>query len=464
MKRKWKYGIHASALTAGVIAIIVLFNIFVTVLVDKFPLKLDLTVQKLYEVTDATYEYLKTYDTPTNIYILSGNADEDTNITNVLEKYEKANQYIKLEQVDMKSNPTFGQKYLSGNEQFSANTVIVDGGNRFRIYKQAELYSTSSDGTGQVYATGLNVEQKITSALKYVSSESSRKAYFVQGHNEVDMAAGQQKLQDENYETGTLNLLNENIPQDTDLLVVFNPSVDFTMAEIEKLDTYLTNGGKVQFFFYMSVNGLTRLYDYLKQWGIQVNDDVVMETERQNMIASGGIPMLIPSYAENEITLPILKAKRTAAYLPFAKSLTILFDNYNSVSVMKILETTETSYTTTDMESMEKTADSRTGRITIAAISNNLQTNGCVFVSGTPLLLEQDMEYLDSYGLANSDLYSNITKYAAGDETIISAKSFAGNALTMTAVDVLVTLIIIALIPVITIVLGIVIWFRRRHR
>lgn len=465
MKKKWKYGIPASALTAGVVAIILLLNVFVTVLVGKFPLKFDLTSQKLYEITDTTYEYLKTYHTPTTIYLLSGgagtgtNAPADTYIVNVLEKYDKASSSIQLEIVDMKSNPTFGQKYLSGNEQFSSNTVIVDGGNKFRVYKQAELYDTSSN------ILGLNVEQKITSALKYVSSENVRKAYFVQGHNEVEMAAGQQRLHDDNYETAEINLLNEDIPQEAALLVVFNPSIDFTLAEIAKLDAYLANGGKAQFFFYMSVSGLTNLYDYLKQWGIQVNDDAVMETDRQNMIASGGVPMLIPSYAENDITASFVQSKRMTAYLPFAKSLTMLFDSYDALTVTQILKTAQSSYTTTDIESMEKTADSRTGDMTIAALSQNARTNGSVFVSGTPLLLEQDEEYLTSFGMANSDLYASITGFAIGDDSghIVPAKSFAGDALAMTAVDVLVTLIIIVLLPIAALTVGIIIWFRRRH-
>ncbi len=460
MKRKWKYGIHASVLTVGVIAIILLLNVFVTVLVDKFPLKLDLTSQKLYEVSENTYEYLRTYDTPTTIYILSASANEDINIKNVLEKYKKANSNIKLENINIKSNPAFGQKYLSDGKQLSANTVIIDGGVKYKVYNQAELYDTSSN------ILGLNIEQKITSALKYVSNENITKAYFVQGHNEVEMSAGAEALNDENYEISKLMLLNEEIPEDADLLVVFNPSVDFTLSELQKLDAYMAKGGKAQFFFYMSSQGMNNLYDYLKQWGLQINDDAVMENNRQYMVATGNMPMFIADYEESEATKSIAQSKRITAYLPFAKSLNIVFENYNGIEVTKLLKTTESSYTTNDFENMEKTPESKSGACVISAAARNKQTGAVVMVSGTPLLLEQDTEYLKAYGFANSEMYVNMTKFMESNNDgnyIIPSKTLAGDALSMNAIEVLVALIIIAFLPVVSIIIGIVVWFRRRH-
>ena len=45
-----------------------------------------------------------------------------------------------------------------------------------------ELYGVNAQ-TEQY--TSLNVENKITSALKYVSSETQQKAYLIKGHNEI---------------------------------------------------------------------------------------------------------------------------------------------------------------------------------------------------------------------------------------------------------------------------------------
>jgi ABC-2 type transport system permease protein len=96
MKKNFKHGLTSCALLVGILAVIVLINVFVTVLVGKFPLKIDLTSTKLYEISDTTYNYLKTYDKPTTIYILASETDEDKTIKNILEKYSQANSNIKL--------------------------------------------------------------------------------------------------------------------------------------------------------------------------------------------------------------------------------------------------------------------------------------------------------------------------------------------------------------------------------
>ena len=88
MKKNTKYGITSTALFIGLIAIVVLVNVFVTVLVKKFPIKIDLTPTKLYEISETTYNYLKDYDKPTTIYILSAEKDEDKTVKNILEKSE----------------------------------------------------------------------------------------------------------------------------------------------------------------------------------------------------------------------------------------------------------------------------------------------------------------------------------------------------------------------------------------
>ncbi len=57
-----------------------------------------------------------------------------------------------------------------------------------------ELYGVNAQ-TGQY--TSLNVENKITSALKYVSSETQQKAYLIKGHNEIAVDGCKTKLESE---------------------------------------------------------------------------------------------------------------------------------------------------------------------------------------------------------------------------------------------------------------------------
>lgn len=471
MKKKLKYGINSSVLVIGVIAVIVALNILVSAVVDKFPIKIDLTSQKMYEISDSTYEFLKTYETPTTIYILSAEASEDMRIKNVLEKYAQTNHNIKIENIDMSANPTFGQKYLEGNDKLTANSVIIDAGERFKVYRQIDFYNTTSDAYGTQYLQGMIAEQKITAGLKYVSSAENFKAYFVQGHNEIELAGAKTVLKNENYETADLNLLTEDIPGDAKMIVVGNPTVDFTMAELEKLDRFFAGGGKGQFFFYMSANNLPNLYGYLKQWGIQVNDDIVIEQNIANQARFTGtsLSLIIPELNDAEITSSIKEAKRSVAYMPFAKSLTTLFESNNGTTVTPILSSSQSAYTTTDMENAEKTESSRTGNLVVGAVAVKEGTSpsedASVFVSGTTLMLEQDKELLDQFGLANGDLYMNVTKYMQGsqEDYSVPAKSFTADKITISGVDYLLLIVVVGVLPIIALITGIVVWFRRRH-
>ena len=68
-----------------------------------------------------------------------------------------------------------------------------------------------------------NVENKITSALKYVSSETQQKAYLIKGHNEIAVDGAKTKLDQENFEVGEVNTLTDDIPSDINMLIVAKP-------------------------------------------------------------------------------------------------------------------------------------------------------------------------------------------------------------------------------------------------
>ncbi len=159
-----KHKINFSLTIVGAIAVIVLANVFVTMLTDKLPIKFDMTQNSIYSISDKTVEFLKTYDTPTDIYILAGEAEQDNTVRAILDKYAERNDNIKITNINMASNPTFGRKYTENGKSLTANSVIIDSGERFKMYTLPELYGIDSQ-TGAVQSS--NVVYKVTSAFKY---------------------------------------------------------------------------------------------------------------------------------------------------------------------------------------------------------------------------------------------------------------------------------------------------------
>lgn len=52
-----KHKINSSVIIVVAIALVVVLNVFVTVLNNKFPLKIDFTPNKMFELSDKTYEF-----------------------------------------------------------------------------------------------------------------------------------------------------------------------------------------------------------------------------------------------------------------------------------------------------------------------------------------------------------------------------------------------------------------------
>lgn len=462
-----KYKINSSLMVVIVIAIVIAINAFVTVLTGKFPIKLDMTPNQIYSISDSTKEYLKNYDLPTEIFIMAPESDEDTGVKSIISKYAVENSNIKVTNIDPEANPTFGKKYITEEESLSDVYVIVDGGEKFKTFSITDLYNVNLQ-TGS--ATSINVEGRITSALKYISSTAPVNAYIVTGHNEIAETGIREFLEDESYTVKDLNLVVEEIPEDASLLIVVSPRTDFSIPETAKLDAYFAKGGHAQFYFDALISeGLTNLYSYLAKWGIGVNDSVAVEQSSSNAISIGnGNALVVSEVVSDDITDTIIKNKRNIAYLPYAKTLTKLFDAGNNIVVKPLLTTSESAYASSDYESLKKQSSDETGVLNIGILASNSQNKSSIYVSGTSMLLNYTQDVLSStFGFANYDYFMNICSYMQGntDDYTVSAKSLYMETIEVQPlVAIIIGIVFAILVPIIILISGIVVWFKRRHK
>lgn len=463
-----KHKINFFLTIVGAIAVIVLANVFVTMLTGKLPIKLDMTKNSIYSISEKTVEFLKSYDVPTDIYVLASEAEQDNTVREILDKYAEKNSNIKITNINMASNPTFGQKYVKDGKSLTANSVIIDAGERFKVYALLDLYGVDAQ-TGAVQS--INAESKITSALRYVSSSKTLKAYFITGHNEADLSSGAKvKLEEENYEVGEINLITEDIPDDASLIIDASPANDFSTAETAKLEAYLAKGGNAHFYFDVKNTGLTNLYDYIKTWGISVNDDAVVETNiAENAVALGGANMylIVPEVRETELTKSIIENKRTLAYFPYSKSVTPLFETGGDIAVIPLLTSTAQAYATTNFEDKTKTDSDTAGERVVAALSTNAKYGSCVYVSGNTMLLSiPPAQVTNSFGFANYDYFMNINNLMQGstDGFEVGEKQLVGSTVVIAPVTGLaIGFVFVILVPLGILAAGIVIWFRRKN-
>ena len=464
---KLKHRVTSSALVAIVILITIALNAFVSVLADKVSLQVDLTANGIYEMSEQTSEFLKAYDTPTEIYFLASEAGQDGAVQilqTLLEQYKVKNSNIKLTNINISENPTFGKKYVTDGQSLYDGSVIIDAGERFRVLTLTDLYDINTQTNG---VTGIKAESKITSALKYVSSDRQFTVYFVNGHNEMDLKGAKTKLAEENYITKDLSLQNEEIPEDATMLVIAAPLDDLTPAELAKLDVYLKNGGHAQFLFDPNGSGLTNIYDYLKGWGITINDNLVVEDDTSKLLSLGNTSMFLveSELASSPLTQSMIDNKRTIAYYPYSKSIDVT--PVTNIETQVLLTSTENAYTTTNYDNVSKTENDPSGKFTVTALAKNKDTGASILVSGNTLLLSIEPDIItNSYGFENYDFYMSLLRTAQGEEgaAVISSKSLLGSQLNLTVRQGrAMGIFAIAVIPLVILVVGILVWFRRRH-
>lgn len=472
MNKNKKYKINAKVVTVGVLVVVVLINLFVTLLVSKFPIKLDLTSEKLYEISDETKTMLSEYDKEVNIYFIAGKSYESSyrllgNVAEVLEKYAQYGPTITYTSIDSEKNPTFGAKYVEDGTSLNTGSVILDGGDRYKVYDYVDLYNTTTSQQGTQTASSMRAEQVLNAGLKYIASDEIFTAYFIEGHNETELAGLKKKLEDENYTVGSIKLSTDPIPEDAKLIIISAPKVDYTSAEIAKLDEFFARAGKALVTFDYQCSGLTNLYEYLKSWGILVNDDLAVESNISNLVSQLGI--VLANYGESSIVSSLSENKRDIGYYPYSKSLQLLFSENSGIKVESVLCTTDDAYSTTDFENLTNSSGDTTSQV-IAAVATkqgeSRSEDAAIFVSGTTALMEIDEEQLAAFGFANYDYISNVLSYLQGsyeDNTIAPKYLSTGRLMIDSLQGFIIGGIFTLLIPIIILIYGIVVWVRRRH-
>ncbi len=335
--RKLKYGSMSLVVLALVIVAVVLINIMAGYMAKRTPMKIDLTQDKRYELSDETIDYLKNkLDKEVNILVTCpkenfaaigyqmeqyyyqqsyGQYKLDCPfdmIPVILDKYTMyANQgegKINVSYVDLNKNPDATKKYAKNySGDFEAESIIVSSGDRVRVISQADVYSMitfdqSNKSTPSMVFAG---ESKITSEIMNVTDAHPVKVAFASTlngqpiYNEVfestyGCVSGlrDQLLTKNGYICTEIDLASDDLsPDDYDMIVLPMPNVDFDKAIIEKLSDFLYNsedyGKNLLYIPDFTTTGLSNIDEFLADWSIEVTNDLVADQEKYMQDNSG---------------------------------------------------------------------------------------------------------------------------------------------------------------------------------
>ena len=231
-------GSYAMGMTGMILALILVINLIIGALPLKYT-KFDLSKSGLYTIGEETKAVLAELQEDVSLYFLTKSGSEDTTIETLLRAYESESEHVHVKKIDIIADPTFTSAYTE--DTVSANSVIVECGDRYRIVDYYDIYMTDMKSG---YSAEFDGEGQITSAIASAASGEVSVAYVTTGHGEILLSASMEDaLGKADIETRNLNLLSQEIPADCDFLIIFAPMQDFTPEEAAKVRSYLGNGG-----------------------------------------------------------------------------------------------------------------------------------------------------------------------------------------------------------------------------
>ena len=431
--------------------------------------EIDISSQKLYSIGDETKKMLKDLEKDVTIYQIAQSGSEDENIANLLKKYEDESKHIKVEQKDPVVNPKFVSQYTS--DDLSANSLIVVCGDRNKVIDYNNMYETSMDyQTYSSQTTGFDGEGQITSAIGYVTSENLPVLYTVEGHGEKDMDSSvKEDIEKANMDIKSLNLLTEgSVPDDADCLFIDSPSTDFSSDEKDAIIEYLENGGKAMIFSDYTTEDMPNFDAILENYGVQRVDGVVFEGDNQHYA------MQMPYYLVPTINSTDASSETASAgyyvLVPYAQGIKQLEDVRDTVKIESILTTSDQAYSKTDLNSntIEKEDGDVEGPFDLGvSITESLDDDKetqIVYYSTSNLMDSQTNQMVSG---GNEKLIMESLKWMTDTEesasVSIPSKSLEVSYLTITDYDAAFWKICtIALIPGIFLVIGFVVWIKRR--
>ncbi len=467
-KKYLRNGSYSFAISAIFVCVIIVINLIAGELPSKHT-QLDVSEGKLYSIGDQTKEVLKGLEKDVTIYQIAQEGSEDETIANLLEKYADESKHVKVVKKDPVVNPKFVSEYTS--EDISANSLIVVCGDRNKVIDYQNIYETSLDYTTYSYqTTGFDGEGQITSAIAYVTSEDLPILYTLEGHGEKELGSAiKEGIEKSNIQINSLNLLTEGtVPEDTDCLLINSPSTDISAEEKDAILEYLENGGKSMIFSDYTEEKLKNFDSILENYGVKRADGIVFEGDTQRY----GMQMpyyLIPEIQSTDASGDVA----SSGYMvlaPYAQGIQKLEEVRDTLTVESLLTTSDSSYSKTNMNSdtLEKEAEDIEGPfdlgVSITETVGEDKETQIVYYS-TANLMDNQINQLVSGGNAQMILSSLNWMTGSEEQTNVSipSKNLQVSYLTLTAYDTSFwTICTIGLIPGFFLIVGFVVWYKRR--
>ena len=356
--RTLKYGSHASLFTVIVLAVVcILYSLAV-----QHNQRFDVTQAKRFTLAEQSIKLVQGLQYPIKVigfYSLT-ERDRET-FTDLVKQYTQHTDKLSYEVIDPDRQPAVAKQY----DITAYNTVVVEGNGKKEKISRVE-------------------EAALTNAILKVTRTTKKVVYFVTGHGEPGLtdsdrtgySVAKQALEDQNYTVQELVLARQSqVPDDAAVVIVAGPRRDLLESETEALSAYLGRGGHL--FMMLDVTSETRcvpgLVAFVKRYGLEVGNDVVIETNPLGRLVGGDYLMpVVMTYERHAITKEL---GNVMTMFPVVRSVQVAKELPPGITAQGLVMTSTESWAETDLKALQEgrlevDPDSdRRGPISIAAVA-----------------------------------------------------------------------------------------------
>ena len=450
--RSARYGSSALVMSIAFLGILGLLNY----LSARYHRRFDLTQEKEFSLAPQSVRIIKELDEPvrvTGFFTAGYYAGQE--VEDLLTEYSYHTDRFSFEIIDPELKPGLAREY----------GIVRDG---TLIYQQADRQEVD-------YGTQ---EQDITSAILKVTSAEQKGIYFLTGHREGDPNGSdrtgygfiKEALEHDNFVVNTFNLaVTDTIPSDMTVLVIAAPQVEILADEAERLSTYWDGGGSLLVMTEPSLPD--PLGGLLAKWGVQFRDDIVIDP-MSSFFGDVASP-LVTRFGLHQITADLVGL---TTFFPSVRSINYAQPEGTDVMITPLVLTSDASWGETNLEELRVRLDAgedNPGPLEIAVvIERDLALGGEGAKHKARMVIFGDSDFatdgvLGSVqgSIGNADLFLNAVSWLAEEEELISIRPEPPRERTITVTGPEIRLVLYTcaiLLPLTVLIVGGVIWWRRR--
>lgn len=485
-RKKVKHSGYAAIMMIGLIVVLLLSNYLVTSLDERYDLSADMTANRLYSLTGKTKDVVDTLDEDIFIYTTDTAGIEDSNVNEVLKKYTALSDYIHVANIDIVKNPAAIKYYNEFSKyEVTAGSVIISNSadtnnrvQRYSVLNYTELYLYNEEY--ETYDEFI-AESSITGAIKNIINPINQKVWLLDNHSQDDSEnkAIENILKNENYTVDYLDILNGQSKLDNkDIVIIIDLDNDITPIELDTLNEFLDNGGRMIIGIdpiSNKTNDLTNVLSLIERYNITMGHGKIIETDLDNIAVTNDSEymhsFIIPMLAEHDITNDFILGNYklllgiNAGYIDIPDKI-----NDTDITITPLLYTSSSSFAepwSSNMDNLPNT-DAKYGEFAVmaAVTEKGVDRDAKLIILTAPEMFTYADEYSQSI-YKNKDFLLKTISWLADDksEIIISSKSLVNSPLMIETMRQAYTIIVIVclVIPLIIFAVGIIVFIRRNN-